>query len=102
MTKKPFQGTGTAMITPFRADGSLDEKALRRLVDFQIDGSVDMLLPCGTTGEGGTLTGNNIVRMKEGSSVADQPAVGAIVSILPGRNGAEYLREDQFIPGLLG
>lgn len=55
MTKKSFQGTGTAMITPFRADGSVDEKALRRFVEFQIDGGVDMLLPCGTTGEGATL-----------------------------------------------
>jgi 4-hydroxy-tetrahydrodipicolinate synthase len=55
MTKKSFQGTGTAMITPFKADGSIDEKALRRFVDFQIDGGVDMLLPCGTTGEGATL-----------------------------------------------
>ena len=55
MTKKSFQGTGTAMITPFKADGTIDEKALRRFVDFQIDGGVDMLLPCGTTGEGATL-----------------------------------------------
>src|SRR5213593_1484306 len=55
MTKKPFQGTGTAMITPFKSDGSVDEKALRRFVDFQIEGHVDMLLPCGTTGEGATL-----------------------------------------------
>src|ERR1051326_6803864 len=55
MTKKPYQGTGTALITPFKADGTVDEKALRRFVDFQIDGGVDMLLPCGTTGEGATL-----------------------------------------------
>src|SRR5215468_5175324 len=55
MTKKKFQGTGTAMITPFKSDGAVDETALRRLVDFQIDGGVDMLLPCGTTGEGATL-----------------------------------------------
>lgn len=55
MTKKPFQGTGTAMITPFMSDGAVDEKALRRFVDFQLDGGVDMLLPCGTTGEGATL-----------------------------------------------
>src|SRR5437899_3368419 len=63
MTKKPFQGTGTAMITPFKADGSLDEKALRRLVDFQIDGGVDMLLPCGTTGEGATLNADETDRV---------------------------------------
>jgi 4-hydroxy-tetrahydrodipicolinate synthase len=55
MTKSPFQGTGTAMITPFKDDGTVDEKALRRFVDFQIDGGIDMLLPCGTTGEGATL-----------------------------------------------
>ncbi|MBI4473364.1 MAG: dihydrodipicolinate synthase family protein, partial [Acidobacteria bacterium] len=55
MTKKPFQGTGTALVTPFKSDGSVDEKSLRRLVDFQIAEGIDMLLPCGTTGEGATL-----------------------------------------------
>src|SRR5215471_1286610 len=55
MAKKSFQGTGTAMITPFTSDGAVDENALRRFVDFQISGGVDMLLPCGTTGEGATL-----------------------------------------------
>src|SRR5262245_39434949 len=55
MTKKPFQGTGTALVTPFKNDGSVDEPALRRLVDFQIRDGIDMLLPCGTTGEGATL-----------------------------------------------
>jgi 4-hydroxy-tetrahydrodipicolinate synthase len=63
MTKKPFQGTGTAMITPFKDDGSVDEKALRRFVDFQIDGGVDMLLPCGTTGEGATLDADETDRV---------------------------------------
>ena len=63
MSKKPFQGTGTAMITPFKDDGSLDEKALRRFVDFQIDGGVDMLLPCGTTGEGATLENDETDRV---------------------------------------
>jgi 4-hydroxy-tetrahydrodipicolinate synthase len=63
MTKKRFQGTGTAMITPFKSDGSVDEKALRRFVDFQIDGGVDMLLPCGTTGEGATLDENETDRV---------------------------------------
>src|SRR3989441_7300088 len=58
MTKKRFQGTGTAMIRPFKPDRSVDEKSLRRFVDFQIDGGVDMLLPCGTTGEGATLDEN--------------------------------------------
>jgi 4-hydroxy-tetrahydrodipicolinate synthase len=55
MTKKRFQGTGTAIVTPFRKDGSIDEPALRRLVDLQVRGGIDMLFPCGTTGEGATL-----------------------------------------------
>jgi 4-hydroxy-tetrahydrodipicolinate synthase len=55
MNKKAFQGTGTAMVTPFTADGAVDEPALRRFVDFQIAEGIDMLLPCGTTGEGATL-----------------------------------------------
>src|SRR5262245_12060066 len=63
MTKKKFQGTGTAMITPFKTDGSIDEKALRRFVDFQVDNGVDMLLPCGTTGEGATLDENETDRV---------------------------------------
>src|ERR1051326_3073017 len=63
MTKKPYQGTGTALITPFKADGTVDEKALRRFVDFQIDGGVDMLLPCGTTGEGATLDADETDRV---------------------------------------
>jgi 4-hydroxy-tetrahydrodipicolinate synthase len=55
MTKKKFQGTGTALVTPFKNDGSIDEVALRRLVEFQIRGGIDMIVPCGTTGEGATL-----------------------------------------------
>jgi len=55
MNKKPFQGTGTALATPFKRDGSIDEAALRRFVEFQISEGIDMLLPCGTTGEGATL-----------------------------------------------
>jgi len=51
------------MITPFQRDGSVDEKALRRFVDFQINGGVDMLLPCGTTGEGATLDENETDRV---------------------------------------
>jgi 4-hydroxy-tetrahydrodipicolinate synthase len=55
MTMKSFKGTGTAMVTPFTADGGIDEAALRRFVDFQITEGIDMLFPCGTTGEGATL-----------------------------------------------
>ena len=54
--RKPFQGTGTALVTPFKKHGSLDEQALRRLVDFQIKGGVEALIPVGTTGESPTLS----------------------------------------------
>ena len=51
-----FTGTGTALVTPFRPDGSLDEAALRSLVKRQIDAGINFLVPCGTTGESPTLT----------------------------------------------
>ncbi len=49
-----FQGSIVALITPFK-DGKVDEKALRRLVGFQIDNGTDAIVPCGTTGEASTL-----------------------------------------------
>jgi 4-hydroxy-tetrahydrodipicolinate synthase len=48
-------GCGTAIVTPFRADGSIDETALRALVNWQIDSGVDFLVACGSTGEAATL-----------------------------------------------
>jgi 4-hydroxy-tetrahydrodipicolinate synthase len=51
-----LRGCGTALVTPFQADGSLDEKALRALVAWQIESGIDFLVPCGTTGETPTLT----------------------------------------------
>ncbi len=52
-----LEGVYTALVTPFAQDGSVDEKALRRLVDFQIEGGVQGLVPVGTTGESPTLDG---------------------------------------------
>jgi 4-hydroxy-tetrahydrodipicolinate synthase len=50
-----IRGCGTALVTPFRKDGSVDEAALRRLVQFQLREGIDFLVPCGTTGETPTL-----------------------------------------------
>jgi len=55
-TQIKFRGTATAIITPFKKDGSIDEAALRRFVDFQIAGGVEALVPLGTTGEYSTLS----------------------------------------------
>ncbi len=60
-----FEGCGTAMITPFAADGSLDEAALRRLVRRQVDAGVHFLVPCGTTGESPTLSRREHLRIVE-------------------------------------
>ena len=52
---KIFKGAFTAIVTPFKEDGRLDEKALKALVEFQIKNKIDGIVPCGTTGESPTL-----------------------------------------------
>ncbi len=52
---KEIRGCGTALVTPFRSDGTVDDSALRRLVEFQLREGIDFLVPCGTTGETPTL-----------------------------------------------
>jgi 4-hydroxy-tetrahydrodipicolinate synthase len=51
-----LRGCGTALVTPFHQDGSLDEPAFKNLVSWQIESGIDFLVPCGTTGETPTLT----------------------------------------------
>ena len=51
-----LRGCGTALVTPFHQDGSIDDSALRNLVAWQIESGIDFLVPCGTTGETPTLT----------------------------------------------
>src|ERR1700749_3542749 len=60
-----FTGCGTALVTPFRADQSLDEETLRSLVRRQIDAGINFLVPCGTTGESPTLTREEHLRVVE-------------------------------------
>ena len=60
-----FTGTGTALVTPFRTDGSLDEAAICALVKRQIDAGINFLVPCGTTGESPTLTHAEHLRVVE-------------------------------------
>ena len=58
-----FTGCGTAMVTPFKRDGSLDDAAVSRLAKRQVDAGIDFLVPCGTTGEVPTLTDEEQVRI---------------------------------------
>ena len=60
-----FTGCGTALVTPFRRDLSLDEAALRKLVRRQIEAGINFLVPCGTTGENPTLTRAEHLRVIE-------------------------------------
>src|SRR5450432_4094717 len=58
-----FRGCGTALVTPFRQDGSIDETALRNLVAWQVESGIDFLVPCGTTGETPTLSHDEWLRV---------------------------------------
>ena len=78
-----FTGTGTALVTPFRRDGSLDESTLRALVKRQIAAGINFLVPCGTTGESPTLTHQEHLRVVE---IAVELAKGK-VPVLAGAGG---------------
>lgn len=58
-----LHGCGTALVTPFHQDGSLDEQALGNLVSWQIESGIDFLVPCGTTGETPTLSHDEWLRV---------------------------------------
>ena len=59
------RGCGTALVTPFQQDGSLDETALRNLVAWQVESGIDFLIPCGTTGETPTLSHDEWLRVTD-------------------------------------
>jgi 4-hydroxy-tetrahydrodipicolinate synthase len=80
---KNLHGCGTALVTPFKADGRLDEIALARLVDFQISEGIDFLVPCGTTGESATLAIAEHLRVVE---IVVQRAEGR-VPVIAGAGG---------------
>jgi 4-hydroxy-tetrahydrodipicolinate synthase len=58
-----LRGCGTALVTPFKTDGRIDEAALRGLVRWQVESGIDFLVPCGTTGETPTLSHDEWLRV---------------------------------------
>jgi 4-hydroxy-tetrahydrodipicolinate synthase len=78
-----FTGCGTALVTPFRRDLSLDEETLRRLVRRQIEAGINFLVPCGTTGESPTLTHAEHLRVVE---ITLEEAQGKVL-VLAGAGG---------------
>ena len=81
-----FTGCGTALVTPFRKDLSLDEEALRRLVRRQIDAGINFLVPCGTTGESPTLTSAEQRRVVEITIDEARPRKVPVVAGAGGNN----------------
>jgi 4-hydroxy-tetrahydrodipicolinate synthase len=69
-----MRGCATALVTPFLADGAIDEECLHALVDRQINGGVRLLVPCGTTGESATMT-----------EAEDQRVIAITVEVARGR-----------------
>ena len=83
-----FKGCGTAMVTPFQKDLSLDEAALRKLIHRQIAGGINFLVPCGTTGESPTLSHEEHLRVV---AITIEEAKGK-VPVLGGAGGYDTLK----------
>lgn len=97
-----LRGCGTALVTPFKTDGSIDEKALRSLVAWQVESGIDFLLPCGTTGETPTLDRDEWLRVVE---ITIEVAAGR-VPIMAGatsnctRDAVEKVKAIASLPGV--
>src|ERR1019366_2137909 len=80
-----LRGCGTALVTPFKRDGSVDEMALRQLVRWQVDSVIDFLLPCGTTGETPTLSHDEWLRVIDVTIEAAQGRVPIMAGATPNK-----------------
>jgi 4-hydroxy-tetrahydrodipicolinate synthase len=100
-----FNGCGTALVTPFRRDSSLDEATLRMLVKRQIDAEINFVAPCGTTGENPTLTREEHLRVVE-ITVAEAKGRVPVLGGAGGYNTAEIVAlardlESMHVDGIL-
>jgi 4-hydroxy-tetrahydrodipicolinate synthase len=76
-----LRGCGTALVTPFQRDGTVDDAALRRLVQFQLREGIDFLVPCGTTGEAPTLEHGEylgVIRMAVAEVAQKVPVIAGV------------------------
>jgi 4-hydroxy-tetrahydrodipicolinate synthase len=94
-----FSGCGTALVTPFRQDLSLDEPALRRIVRWQIDEGIHFLVPCGTTGESPTLTREEHLRVVQ-ITIEESRGQVPVLAGAGGNNTAEVIELAQQIERL--
>jgi 4-hydroxy-tetrahydrodipicolinate synthase len=91
--RTPFTGAGTALITPFKTDGSIDEVAVRSLVRRQVDAGIHFVSPCGTTGEAPTLSHREKLRVIE---LVVEEAAGR-VPVLAGAGGYDTREVIEFV-----
>lgn len=92
MGSTTLKGCGTALVTPFSPDGSaIDEGALRRLLQFQIESGIHFLVPCGTTGESPTLTHEETLRVVEITVSEAKPAHVPVYAGAGGNNTAKII-----------
>jgi 4-hydroxy-tetrahydrodipicolinate synthase len=97
-----LRGCGTALVTPFKSDTSVDEEALRALVAWQVESGVDFLVPCGTTGETPTLSHDEWLRVID----VTVEVAGGRVPIVAGatsnstRDAVEKAKEASSRPGV--
>jgi 4-hydroxy-tetrahydrodipicolinate synthase len=99
-----LSGCGTALVTPFRGDGAIDEPALVRLVEWQIESGIDFLIPCGTTGEASTLDEAEHLRVVEVvvKTVAGRVPVFAGCTHNATNEAVRRAKELAKLPGLTG
>jgi 4-hydroxy-tetrahydrodipicolinate synthase len=90
-----FSGCGTALVTPFRQDLSLDEGALRRLARRQVEAGINFLVPCGTTGESPTLSKAELRRVVEITIEESHRGKIRVVAGAGGYNTAEVIERAQ-------
>ncbi len=87
-----FSGTGVALVTPFRGDGSIDAEDLRKHVEFQIENGVRVMVPCGTTGEGATLSTDE-QRLVIGTTVEAAQGRALVLAGAGGSDTADVVRK---------
>jgi 4-hydroxy-tetrahydrodipicolinate synthase len=99
-----LMGCGTALVTPFRRDGGVDEPALHTLVNWQIESGVNFLVPCGTTGEAATLSEAEWLRVIEVTvaAAAGRAPVFAGCTHNATREAVERVQKLSQMPGLTG
>ncbi len=91
MGSTALRGCGTALVTPFADDGSLDEAAFHRLLRHQIDNHINFLVPCGTTGESPTLTHEETLRVVLMTVAEARPAGVPVIAGVGGNNTAKVI-----------